>query len=640
MGHAVKTIFPSEKAYLLWKTPSRYFKWQYCATFDPLCSSRVTHGPVVSRKKWTCAVVALTPESVQPISVAFVNQGRMIGSWGTLASWLVRSTRSHDNFFCLTTLTSLCHWHSNEAFFKSRCLRKCFWSKMSALRPFLFILLCAAAPGALSKTNQIGDLCVPNPCQNGGVCSAINGSTVLCDCSQGFTGAQCQWRTTQCKDNPCKHGICQLDQNNSPQCFCVPGYTGKYCENNHNECASQPCRNGATCIDEVNDFRCICEAGSFGRHCEMLDEHIKDFVRRCDDGSICWRNGSIQTSTSWGYGDGICSTQHSCFGGQNDSSTNTFDRLIDVQLKPLQIQIGDSMNFTADEEMASSSDGFQVYRAFDEDSSGFRTCNETDGKLISQEPQESVLVGPDILTPGLNYFYVNLDTIFRCEFGLRLNVSVKGNHCYNSSSDGSELCSGRGQCHTNFSLPDYRCKCCDGFRGEYCEKLDHCFPKPCKNGAECKNIDGDPGNGEPYVCVCRPGYEGRDCSIITDKCLSSPCRNGAQCVPKVNDFSCVCPHGYTGKTCAVDINECDSNPCQNGATCQDALSSYSCTCKPGFAGTCSFLCALQVQRGFWGDSNNHTHKNCWNLIGVPEKSLFYTRYSTCSIPVVICSSTW
>ena len=452
---------------------------------------------------------------------------------------------------------------------------------MGILVPILLLIL-YATPCVVSNSKDVvqNNLCLPNPCQNGGVCS-VNGSNILCHCPQGYSGQKCEQKTTKCSPNPCIHGICSLDKDNSPQCYCTPGYTGKFCGRNQNECASQPCRNGATCFDEINDYKCVCKSGTIGRHCETRKEDVEKCIRSCDDG-LCWRNSSVTIEVSWGYGDNICSTQHSCFGGQNDSTTNTWDKLIDVQLTPLQIQLGDSLNFTADVEMLPSKDGLKPYRALDAAVNAFLTCNETDGKPIVQEPQKSVFIGVDYLKPGQNYFFVNVDTTFRCEFGLRLNVSVKENKC----ALGGELCSNRGQCHTNFSLPDFRCKCCDGFRGEFCEKVDYCFSKPCKNSGVCKNMD-NAINGQNYLCVCQPGYEGRDCSIVTDMCSPDPCVNGAQCIPRINDFKCVCPIGKTGKTCAVDIDECSSDPCQNGGACTDGLGTFSCHCKPGFTGTCT-----------------------------------------------------
>lgn len=37
----------------------------------------------------------------------------------------------------------------------------------------------------------------------------------------------------------------------------------------------------------------------------------------------------------------------------------------------------------------------------------------------------------------------------------------------------------------NFIILDFWCKCCGGFRGDYCEKVDYCYLKFCKNNVVC-----------------------------------------------------------------------------------------------------------------------------------------------------------
>jgi len=286
---------------------------------------------------------------------------------------------------------------------------------------------------------------------------------------------------------------------------------------------------------------------------------------------------------TWGYGDSICSTSHSCFGGENDTEANVYDTFVDVQLKPLQIQVGDTLNFTADEEIVAYVDGFVPHHVVAADGAkAFLGCNESNGIPLVNKPTNSVVVGLDILKPGINYFIANIDSTFRCDFGLRVNVSVKESNCKAPSS--SDICSGRGQCTTNFTTPQFRCKCCAGFRGEFCEKVDYCFSKPCKNNAVCQNIESS-ADGSSHVCICEAGYEGRDCSRVTDMCVSAPCVNGAQCVSMVNNFTCHCPRGFTGRNCEVDINECASSPCINAGVCVDGVGSFSCNCPAGFTGS-------------------------------------------------------
>lgn len=89
-----------------------------------------------------------------------------------------------------------------------------------------------------------------------------------------------------------------------------------------------------------------------------------------------------------------------------------------------------------------------------------------------------------------------------------------------------------------------------------------------------------------YKCLCKPGWQGRDCAVYKNPCYSTPCFNGGMCAMfqlKPGDlfpvFECLCPHGLTGDRCQMEINECDSNPCLYGSTCHDKLDDYSCYCQ-------------------------------------------------------------
>ena len=426
----------------------------------------------------------------------------------------------------------------------------------------------------------LNDPCASNPCWNAGTCLR-NGSYFTCSCQVGFRGPACEFRSTDCPVNLCVNGVCSLTAG-TPKCYCTPGFTGKLCDIDEDECASQPCKNGALCVDEINGYKCVCRDDTYGRHCEIHKIDIMECTSRCDE-KPCWRNRSAIIPIIWGYGDSICSTSHSCFGGENDTEADVYDTFVEVQLKPLQIQVGDTLNFTADEEILAYVDGFVPHRVVTtNEANAFLTCNESNGIPLVNKSMDSVSVGLDILNIGKHYFIANIDSTFRCDFGLRLNVSVKENNCRPPST--SEMCSGRGQCSTNFSLPDFRCKCCGGFRGHFCEKVDYCFSKPCKNNALCQNIESSK-DGNTHVCICKAGYKGRDCSEIIDKCLSAPCQNGGNCIPEVNNFTCQCLRGFSGRSCEVDIDECASSPCLNGGSCVDRVGSFQCKCPSGFTGT-------------------------------------------------------
>ncbi|RWS09468.1 uncharacterized protein B4U79_12754 [Dinothrombium tinctorium] len=167
----------------------------------------------------------------------------------------------------------------------------------------------------------------------------------------------------------------------------------------------------------------------------------------------------------------------------------------------------------------------------------------------------------------------------------------------------------------------YVCRCPHGYSGNQCQvEKSECLPSTCPDRAMCQDLPGK----NTVNCLCRSGYEGKDCNITTnpctlepnpcehegvcipllqgrfrchcaagwtgrrcevniDDCAEEPCLLGANCTDLVNDFQCNCPSGFTGKRCHEKIDLCAKNPCQNGI-CVDRLFSHQCICNPGWTG--------------------------------------------------------
>lgn len=457
----------------------------------------------------------------------------------------------------------------------------------------LFTILFAVVLSSCTKKAH-SDPCESRPCLNAGICTSSNGITFVCKCPRQFFGNRCEKFNDACENHACKNGaVCRVDGYGDYHCVCPAGYRGTFCEVNHDDCLPSPCQNSALCKDKVDDYECLCrEPGTFGKHCELRESDLTICSNECPDGSICWRNYSTTLIIPWGYGENICNTQQSCFGKQNKSELENFDFFIDVQLHPVQMQLGDVLNFTSDNSIAAVTNGLMprlIPVDIHNDSMSFVNCNATNGTKLVQSPQHHIIVNnTELLDVGVHYFIMNIDFTYCCDFGLRLNISVKEHDCQNPVSGVGALCSNRGQCCTNFNLAQYECQCCGGFRGQYCEKRDYCFSNPCKNEADCINVDNTIGE-DKYKCICQPGYEGKHCSIIKDMCKSHPCRNGAICHSLVNSYHCQCKPGYTGRDCQVNVDECSKlEPCENNATCVDGVADFICVCPSGFTGKIAF----------------------------------------------------
>jgi hypothetical protein len=81
-----------------------------------------------------------------------------------------------------------------------------------------------------------GDICSPNPCQNGGRCFPTDDllSDFVCSCPEGYSGPRCESVSDVCLAlMPCMHGgECHLDDNATVgyRCICTVTHVGPQCE--------------------------------------------------------------------------------------------------------------------------------------------------------------------------------------------------------------------------------------------------------------------------------------------------------------------------------------------------------------------------------------------------------------------------
>lgn len=337
------------------------------------------------------------------------------------------------------------------------------------------------------------DDCTPNPCANGGVCvDGVNEFT--CQCPAGWSGPTCDQAVAGCDDEPCQNGAtCTDNGDGTYTCTCLPGYEGTHCETNIDECANAPCANGGECTDGVNEFTCECPGGWTGPTCEEAVDACIDVP--CLNGGSCDDNGDGTYSCTCLPG----------FEGAN-CETNTDD--------------------CADEPCANGGVCIDGVHQF--------TCQCPAGWS-----------GPTCEQP--------VD-------GCLDNPCLNGSTC-NDNGDGT-----------------YTCICLPGYAGTHCETdIDDCTPNPCIYGACTDGVNS-------YSCDCLPGWTGVNCNENINDCVPNPCLHGGTCTDGVDSFSCSCADGWTGDTCQTEINECIPDPCVHGV-CIDLLADYQCSCDAGWNGT-------------------------------------------------------
>ncbi|XP_066931947.1 fibropellin-1-like isoform X2 [Clytia hemisphaerica] len=183
----------------------------------------------------------------------------------------------------------------------------------------------------------IGDVCAPNPCENGGQCRhGVDGKLFSCECPHGFLGIRCEL-PNPCANSPCLHNGACIDESSSKEkgilmadrhdykCFCTPGYRGKNCEEtNLAACSSGPCKNNGFCFDasseshkrhlaHPDDYECFCPNGFAGKDCEY--EHYPCVSSPCMNGGHCLDAQKLPAVSFDAHGY-KCSCNHG-FAGRN-----------------------------------------------------------------------------------------------------------------------------------------------------------------------------------------------------------------------------------------------------------------------------------------------------------------------------------
>ncbi|XP_053732960.1 protein HEG [Synchiropus splendidus] len=68
-----------------------------------------------------------------------------------------------------------------------------------------------------------GNLCVSNPCRNGGMCLSYRGNEFTCRCQQAWTGPTCSQDVDECETDPCPVGSRCVNTRGSFSCECPLG---------------------------------------------------------------------------------------------------------------------------------------------------------------------------------------------------------------------------------------------------------------------------------------------------------------------------------------------------------------------------------------------------------------------------------
>lgn len=88
------------------------------------------------------------------------------------------------------------------------------------------------------QSTQTTNVCLPNPCFNGGLCVTVGAFGYRCICPSGFHPPRCTGaKYNACQPNPCRNGgTCSLVTNSDYRCSCPPGKSGRNCQMEARSC--------------------------------------------------------------------------------------------------------------------------------------------------------------------------------------------------------------------------------------------------------------------------------------------------------------------------------------------------------------------------------------------------------------------
>jgi len=77
-----------------------------------------------------------------------------------------------------------------------------------------------------------------------------------------------------------------------------------------------------------------------------------------------------------------------------------------------------------------------------------------------------------------------------------------------------------------------------------------CLSNPCRNMGACF---ASPDHPSKYICTCRTGFSGKNCSLPDPCGAMDPCKPRGKCLKDdvMETFSCFCYKGWKGKRCNV-----------------------------------------------------------------------------------------
>ena len=85
-----------------------------------------------------------------------------------------------------------------------------------------------------------------------------------------------------CEPNPCENSAAYIHNDDTFVCNCTDRFTGVQCQS-VNYCATNPCQNRGSCVNGLRTNLCFCGGNFAGEFCDISTDDIEDHCGS-DDG--------------------------------------------------------------------------------------------------------------------------------------------------------------------------------------------------------------------------------------------------------------------------------------------------------------------------------------------------------------------
>ena len=321
----------------------------------------------------------------------------------------------------------------------------------------------------------------------------------------------------------------------------VPLSDGSLNSEDLDKCKALGCKHGGQCVQSSSqDFNCLCPVGTGGKRCEQqmsikIPKFKSNSYLKFPEIELDTENTTVSISINPTKEDGLIFYigSLSSYSAKQDLDKSFVAVFLEKELLKLRTNIEGSSGKANINMPVIRSQWYKVTVSFSRNIIDFS-------------------VKPSKIDGFLKNFKMNSKTsIIEGSFGSEFYVGGLPMTAGKSAMKQLGLVSGFSGCMTDvwvngfeidLSYPDSK-TLIEGYGIESCA-FNPCENEPCQNEGTCIVEDSF-----SYWCVCKIGFQGKNCDYANNPCRENPCQNGGICQQEKVGFKCFCPLGTKGETC-------------------------------------------------------------------------------------------